>query len=48
MEGSITELSKYRCENRAYYSIFHAMKSVNALSGYDSSKHRAILKYGGN
>lgn len=29
--------------NRAYYSIFHAIRSVNALSGYDSSKHSGVI-----
>ncbi|MBR1758955.1 MAG: HEPN domain-containing protein [Lachnospiraceae bacterium] len=24
--------------NRAYYSIFHGIRAVNALDGYDSSK----------
>ena len=56
MEGSLTELSKYRFEtarsdlkvakmlfeakefrssvNRSYYSIFHALRSVLALDGF--------------
>ncbi|MCR5768328.1 MAG: HEPN domain-containing protein [Lachnospiraceae bacterium] len=25
--------------NRAYYAIFHAIRAVNALDQYDSSKH---------
>lgn len=25
--------------NRAYYSIFHAIRAVNALEQFDSSKH---------
>ena len=29
--------------NRAYYSIFHAMRSVNALDGFDSSKHSGVM-----
>ena len=29
--------------NRAYYSIFHAIKSVTALDGFDSSKHSGII-----
>ena len=65
MEGSMTELSKYRFEtakqdlntakllyelkefrssvNRSYYAIFHAMRSVLALDGLDSSKHSGII-----
>ena len=31
--------------NRAYYSIFHAMRAVCALDGYDSSKHSGIISY---
>ena len=29
--------------NRAYYSIFHALRSVLILDGYDSSKHSGII-----
>lgn len=67
MEGSLTELSKYRFEtaksdlkvakmlyeakefrssvNRSYYSIFHALRSVLALDGFDSGKHSGIIAY---
>lgn len=31
--------------NRAYYSIFHAIRAVNALNGYDSSKHGGVIAY---
>lgn len=31
--------------NRAYYSIFHAIRAVNALNGYDSSKHSVVIAY---
>lgn len=31
--------------NRAYYSIFHAMRAVNALDGYDSSKHSGVIAH---
>lgn len=31
--------------NRAYYSIFHAIKSVTALDGFDSSKHSGIIAF---
>lgn len=31
--------------NRSYYAIFHAMRSITALSGYDSSKHSGIIAY---
>lgn len=31
--------------NRAYYSIFHGIRSVNALQGFDSSKHSGVIAY---
>lgn len=31
--------------NRSYYSIFHAMRSVTVLDGFDSSKHSGIIAY---
>ncbi|MGB4660641.1 MAG: HEPN domain-containing protein [Mobilitalea sp.] len=31
--------------NRSYYAIFHAMRAITALAGYDSSKHSGIIAY---
>ena len=31
--------------NRSYYAIFHAMRAITALGGYDSSKHSGIIAY---
>ncbi len=31
--------------NRAYYSIFHAIRAVCALDGYDSCKHSGVISY---
>lgn len=31
--------------NRAYYSIFHAIRAVCALDGFDSSKHSGVIAY---
>lgn len=31
--------------NRAYYAIFHAIRAVNALHGFDSSKHSGVIAY---
>ena len=31
--------------NRAYYAIFHDIRSVDALSGFDSSKHSGVIAY---
>lgn len=31
--------------NRSYYSIFHAIRAVNALDGFDSSKHSGVIAH---
>lgn len=31
--------------NRAYYAIFHAIRAVNALTGFDISKHSGVISY---
>lgn len=31
--------------NRAYYSIFHAMRAVLALDGVDFKKHSGVISY---
>lgn len=31
--------------NRAYYSIFHGMRAVNALDGFDSNKHSGVIAH---
>ncbi len=31
--------------NRAYYAVFHAMRAVAALDGFDSSKHSGIIAH---
>ena len=31
--------------NRAYYAIFYAIRAVNALRGFDSSKHSGVIAY---
>ena len=31
--------------NRAYYSAFCAMRSVNALDGFDSNKHSGVIAH---
>ena len=31
--------------NRAYYAIFHAIRAVNAIDGFDSSKHSGVIAY---
>lgn len=31
--------------NRSYYAIFHALRAVTALDGFDSSKHSGVISY---
>lgn len=31
--------------NRAYYSIFHGIRAVCALDGFDSSKHSGLISH---
>lgn len=31
--------------NRSYYAIFHAMRAMNILKGFDSSKHSGVIAY---
>ena len=39
-------INKYKgASNRAYYSIFHAMKSVLVLKQIDFKKHSSVIAY---
>ena len=31
--------------NRSYYSIFHAIRAVNALDSFDSKKHSGVISH---
>ena len=31
--------------NRAYYAVFHAMRAVNILKHFDSSKHSGVIAF---
>jgi len=31
--------------NRSYYAIFHAIRAVNSLEGFDSKKHSGVIAY---
>lgn len=31
--------------NRSYYAIFHCIRAVNIINGYDSSKHSQVIGY---
>ena len=43
---SLVEGGQYAAAlNRAYYAAFDAMRSVNALDAFDSSKHSGVIAY---
>ena len=31
--------------NRSYYAVFHAIRAVNSLEGFDSRKHSGVIAY---
>lgn len=31
--------------NRSYYAIFHGMRAINILDGFDSSKHSGVIAH---
>lgn len=31
--------------NRSYYAIFHAMRAMNIIKGFDSSKHSGVIAF---
>lgn len=40
------DIAQYKTAlNRAYYAVFHAIRAVNILDGYDSSKHSGVIAY---
>ena len=40
------EVSDYKLAlNRSYYAIFHALRAVNTLDGFDSSKHSGVIAH---
>lgn len=40
------EIGQYKtCLNRSYYAIFHAIRAVNILDGFDSSKHSGVIAH---
>jgi uncharacterized protein (UPF0332 family) len=43
---NLTNCNQYRiANNRAYYSILHAIRAVLALDGVDFKKHSAVISY---
>ena len=44
-EGNLS-IRQYKTSiNRSYYAIFHAMRALNILKGFDSSKHSGVIAY---
>lgn len=44
-EGNL-EIKQYKTSlNRSYYAIFYAMRAMNILKGFDSSKHSGVIAY---
>lgn len=40
------KMNQYRTSlNRSYYAVFHAMRAVNTLDGFDSSKHSGVIAH---
>ena len=40
------EIGQYKTSlNRSYYAIFHAMRAMNILKGFDSSKHSVVIAF---
>ncbi len=41
---ALIDIGDYKSSaNRSYYSVFHCMRSVLALDGFDSKKHSGII-----
>ncbi|MCI8465054.1 MAG: HEPN domain-containing protein [Lachnospiraceae bacterium] len=44
--GENLKIHQYRTSlNRSYYAVFHGMRAVNVLEGFDSSKHSGVIAY---
>lgn len=44
--GGNLKIGQYKTSlNRSYYAIFHAMRAMNILKGFDSSKHSGVIAY---
>lgn len=40
------ENGKYKAAiNRSYYAIFHAIRAVNIMDGFDASKHSSVIAH---
>lgn len=44
--GMLLEQKRFAASvNRSYYAIFHALRAVTALDGFDSGKHSGVIAY---
>lgn len=44
-EGNLN-IRQYKTSiNCSYYAVFHAMRALNILKGFDSSKHSGVIAY---
>ena len=44
-EGNLN-IRQYKTSiNRSYYAVFHAMRALNILKGFDSSKHSGVIAF---
>jgi uncharacterized protein (UPF0332 family) len=40
------EIGQYKTSlNRSYYAVFHAIRAVNILDSFDSSKHSGVIAH---
>jgi hypothetical protein len=40
------EIGQYKTSlNRSYYAVFHAIRAVNILDGFDASKHAGVIAH---
>lgn len=43
---TLLDAKQYRASvNRSYYALFHTLRAVTALDGFDSSKHSGIIAF---
>ena len=44
--GGNLNIRQYKTSiNRSYYAVFHAMRALNILKGFDSSKHSGVIAF---
>jgi len=43
LQAALVAIDFKTAANRSYYCIFHAMRAVHALDGFDSKKHSGVI-----